>query len=193
MSKQRDIEKEFLSNIIEDKKHPTRKKGINSKQKGNSFERIIAKVFSERFNRSFARTVSSGAYTGGKNVKNAEVLSEEQLLIFASDIRCPKDFAFSIECKSYKALDFYDLFNESSNLFSWYEQSERDAKLLNKEPLLIVKTNQHKPIVFVEMDYLIKHPCSDKKPVFIHKCKACFWLEDLLTFSDSFFFIDGQK
>ena len=186
MSKQRDIEKEFLDNVIDEKHHP--KKRVNSKQKGNSFERNVAKLFSERFKKPFARTVSSGAYTGGSNVKNASNLTEEQLLIFASDIRCPKDFAFSIECKSYKSLDFYDLFNESSHLFDWYNQSETDAKLLNKEPLLIVKTNQHRPIVFVGMDYLMRHPYSDKKPVFIHKYKACFWLEDLLTFSDSFFF-----
>lgn len=184
------IEREFLEEVVEDRQRSTRRKGINSKQKGNAFERVIAKTFSERFGKSFARTVSSGAYTGGKNVKNAQVLSEDQLLIFASDIRCPKEFRFSIECKSYKEISFYDLFNKKSILYDWYAQSSTDAALLKKSPLLIVKTNNHKPVVFVPLEELISHSI-EVKPVFIHENRGCFWLEDFLTIDDSFFFLSS--
>ena len=136
----------------------------------------------------FSRTIGSGNYTGGKNAHNADTLSEEQRLMFVSDLRTPKNFAFSIEHKFYAKIDFYDLFNKSSNLFEWYEQSETDSKLLNKSPLLIVKTNQHKRIAFVKLDYLLKHKINIQ-PVFIHKDRACFWLEDLLKAPDDFFFL----
>lgn len=179
------IEEEFLTDV-EIKTHSKRRKSINSKQKGNSFERNIAKLLTERFGKEFRRTVSSGAYTGGLNVKNAEFLTESQLLVFVSDIRTPEDFKFSIECKSYKSIDFYDLFNKSSNLYSWYKQSETDAKLLKRNPLLIVKTNNHKPIVFVKIS---DAPQPDKlAPVFIHEGRCVYWLEDLLTLSESYFF-----
>lgn len=179
-----DLEREFLSDEINVKTHPKKRKSINSKQKGNSFERTIAKLLTERFGREFRRTVSSGAYTGGMNVKNADSLTESQLLIFVSDIRTPEDFKFSIECKSYKEIGFYDLFSKSSNLYSWYEQSETDSKLLKRSPLLIVKTNNHKPIVFVKLEVAPK----TIKPVFIHEGRCCYWLEDLLTLPDSYFF-----
>lgn len=182
------IEEEFLKEVVPDKQRPTRKVVINCKRKGNSFERTVAKILSERFNLVFARTVSSGAYTGGQNVKNADALTEEQKLIYTGDIRCPVNFVFTVECKNYKSLDFYDLFNTSSVIYSWYRQSESDSKLLNKKPLLIVKTNNHKPIAFVDVKYLLEKKVDTSKVVFTHKGKAVFWLDDLLKFSDDFFF-----
>lgn len=183
------IEEEFLNEVVETKTRSTRRKGINSKNKGSNAERELAHILNERFKGyTFARSVSSGAYTGGQNRGRAETLDESQLLVFAGDIRVPKNFNFTIEHKFYKSLDFYDLFNPSSKLFDWYSQSEADAKMVNKEPLLIVKTNNHKRIAFVNMSYLVKHPNINSNIVFIHKAKGCFWLEDLLKEPDSFFF-----
>lgn len=186
------IEDEFLSEVVGDKIKSTRRKGINSKKKGNKGELDCTKLLNERFDGKalFHRNVMSGAYVGGQNVENTKTLTEEQMLAFAGDISCNNaKFKFTIEHKFYEKLDFYDLFNASSKLFEWYGQSETDAALVHKEPLLIVKTNNHKRIAFVNMSYMIRNPYLDNdKIVFIHKGKACMWLEDLLTAPDSFFF-----
>ena len=158
------IEKEFLGEVIPDKLHPKKRK--NCKAKGNRGELECVNILKERFpGKVFSRTMGSGNYTGGKNAHNAETLTEEQILLFAGDVRCPKEFKFSIEHKFYANLDFYDLFNKSSNLFKWYEQSETDARLLKKFPMLIVKTNQHKRIVFVKLE----HASKSLKPVLYMK------------------------
>lgn len=185
-----DIEKEFLGDELPKEKIRPKKQSINSKRKGNTGESECVKILKERFpNEIFSRTMGSGNYTGGKNVKNAATLTEEQLLMFTGDIRAPKNFVFAIEHKFYAKIDFYDLFNKKSKLYEWYEQSESDARLLKKEPLLIVKTNNHKRIVFVPMDYLVKHLLTDtNKVIFIHGNKACMWFEDLLKEPDTFFF-----
>lgn len=189
-SKMDDIESEFLGTDVPDKQRSTRKKTINAKKKGNRGELDAVNILKERFpGKIFSRTMGSGNYTGGQNAKNAATLTEEQKLMFVSDIRTPKEFNFSIEHKFYAKIDFYDLFNKSSDLHKWYEQAETDAKLLERSPMLIVKTNQHKRIVFVKMDYLMKHPyVSQDKVVFIHEGWVCFWFEDLLDSPDSFFF-----
>ena len=181
-----DIEKEFLNEVVPDKQRSTRRKSINSKRKGNSGELECVHILKERFpNMEFARTMGSGNYTGGKNAKNAETLTEEQILMFAGDIRCPKEFKFSIEHKFYASLDFYDLFNKSSKLYSWYNQATSDANLLNKTPMLIVKTNNHKRIAFIKIN--VATEIKEIQPTFVHEGWCCYWLEDLLKAEDSFF------
>jgi len=178
------IEEEFLTQIIPDKQR-TKKRTKNSKRKGNKGEYDLVKILKERFpDKIWSRTFGSGAYTGGLNAGHAKLLNEDQKLLFVSDVRCPKEFKFTIEHKNYEKIDFYDLFNKSSNLFSWYEQAEADAKLLNKSPLLVVKTNHHKRIVFVKIDAAPK----TLKPVFVHEGRCCYWLEDLLTLPNEYFF-----
>lgn len=181
------IEDEFLNNVVEDKIKSTRKKGINSKRKGNSNELQCVYLLNKRFpNYTFARSVASGAYTGGMNQSRAETLTNEQKLVFAGDIRVPTNFKFTIEHKAYANASFWDLFNKSSDLYKWYEQSNTDAKNINKEPMLIVKYNNHKRIVFFNIDYLVSHKAP--KPIFIHENKGCYWFEDVLCWEDSFFF-----
>jgi Holliday junction resolvase len=187
-----DIENEFLENILPDKQRPRKKK--NSKVKGNTGERELVKILTERFpNKIFTRTMGSGNYTGGKNAYHANILDESQKLLFVADIRTPKEFKFSIEHKFYNSIDFYDLFNKSSNLFSWYTQSATDAKLLKKQPLLVVKTNRHKRIAFLPLEVLLNEPSLKDSVVFIHNNHACMWLEDLLKAPDSFFFDESVK
>lgn len=179
------IEEEFLGDVVDDKQRSKKRKSVNQKKKGNRGELDAANILKERFpGKIFSRTMGSGNYTGGKNAKNAELLNEDQKLLFVSDIRTPKEFKFSIEHKFYAKIDFYDLFNKSSNLYKWYEQAESDSKLLDRSPMLIVKTNQHKRIVFIKLNMASKK----LKPVFIHEGWCCYWLEDLLTLPDDFFF-----
>ncbi len=181
------IEDEFLKEVIPDKQRSNRKKSLNSKKKGGRGERECKDIFNNRFKNIaiFSRTPGSGNYVGGANAYKAKNLSEEQLQMMTSDLFCNNaKFKFSIEHKFYANLDFYDLFNKSSNLFKWYEQSETDARLLKKFPMLIVKTNQHKRIVFVKLE----HASKSLKPVFVHEGRCCYWLEDLLTLPDEYFF-----
>ena len=104
------IEEEFLSEV-ETKiktKPKARKKSINSKRKGSAAELDLAHILNERFQGyTFARSVQSGAYTGGFNQSRAEALTEEQKLVFSGDIRVPKNFKFTIEHKAYAEFDFF--------------------------------------------------------------------------------------
>ena len=55
-------------------------------------------------------------------------------------------FPFSIECKN----------TERLNLYQAYSQCIDNSKELH-EPLLIVKKNQHRPLVVIDAEYFIKH------------------------------------
>lgn len=181
------IEEEFLTEVetkIKSRPSP-RKKGINSKRKGSAAELSLVHELNDRFkNYTFARSVQSGAYTGGFNQYRAEALTEEQKLVFSGDIRVPKNFKFTIEHKAYATLDFWELFNKGSNLYKWYDQSETDARNVGKKPMLVVKINNHKRIVFIKTEDMPK----DLPSVFIHENRGCFWLDDLFSLPDEYFF-----
>ncbi len=154
---------------------------LNSKSKGNTNERDCAKLLNSRFGDGlFGRAVSSGAWVGGNNRYRASVLSEEQRLAFTSDLICPVWFRFVIECKAYAdKATIWDFFNESSSINQWIIQVQSDADFAKKEPLLIVKYNNHKRIVF----------SHDKVNDYYFEYKGwfCYWLEDFLKLPDVFF------
>lgn len=159
------------------------KKESIQKKKGNNNENECRKILDERFKgiTNFHRSPSSGAFVGGSNFYRKEQLNESQNLIFVGDIYCSRDdFIFTIEHKAYNEASFWDLFNESSDLHSWMEQAQHDADSVNKKPLLIVKYNNKKRIVFTH-----EKPFQE---VFSHRGWNCYWLEDLLTLPDDFFF-----
>lgn len=177
------IEDEFLSDVVETKTHAKKRK--NSKVKGNRGENDLVHILNERFKGyTFARSVSSGAYTGGSNQSRANSLTEEQRLVFSGDIRIPVNFKFTIEHKFYNSFEFWWLFSDKSTLYEWYKQSETDAKNVNKKPMLIVKCNNHKRIVFVNIEDAPKKI----RPVFVHENKCCYGLEELLILEDEYFF-----
>ena len=185
------IEEEFLSEV-ETKiktKPKARKKSINSKRKGSAAELELAHILNERFQGyTFARSVQSGAYTGGFNQSRAEALTEEQRLVFSGDIRVPKNFKFTIEHKAYAEFDFWWLFNLKSELYNWYEQSATDARNVGKIPMLVVKINNHKRIAFIPTDVLPEPGDGVPMPIFFHNGRACYWFDDLLKLPDEYFF-----
>lgn len=156
---------------------------INQKKKGSNSERECAKILNERFGEGlFRKTIFSGAYVGGSNRKSGETLTEEQKLMFASDIRCPVNFKYVVEHKAYAdKATIWELFNEKSDLNSWIKQVEGDADFVNKLPMLVVKYNNHKRIVFIK-EKTLQH-------VFKYKDWYCLWFEDLLKEENSFFFL----
>ena len=190
------IEEEFLGSVIDEKLRSSRKKTKNTKAKGNRGERDCKDILNKRFEgiAVFSRTPMSGAYVGGANREKKDYLTEAQKEMMTSDIFCNSSkFKFSIEHKNYSKdkATIWEFFNEKSDLHSWYEQSERDAKSIGKMPLLIVKYDNHKRIVYVPFDYVKKY-FSEKnislETVFFHRGRLCYWLEDLLTLPDDFFF-----
>jgi len=96
-----------------------------AKQKGNAWERDVAKDLSETFNENFIRVPNSGAYTGGANVYRIDQLTEQQKRMMDGDIMVPPCLSrYKIECKNYKAFDFHQLFNENKTLDKWIKQAE---------------------------------------------------------------------
>lgn len=159
-----------------------------SKQKGNAFERKIAKTFSDKFSErfngkeSFRRSVTSGASFGGSNSINAETMLEEHQ-IDIGDIMTPRQFKFTIECKHYKTpVSINGLFSNDKKLDEWIEQSVLQAKLAKKDFLLIIKWNDVKEIVItpVKVESIENYHYYNK--YYIYR------LEDLLKLPDSFFF-----
>lgn len=188
------LEDEFLTEVettIKTQK-TKRKKGINSKRKGNSSENEVRKILDERFSfTNFHRSPSSGAFVGGSNFYRKEELNKSQNLVFVGDIYCSReDFKFTIEHKAYAEASFWDLFNESSDLHSWMKQAEHDAESVGKQPMLIVKYNFHDRIVYLKKNYIDSLDCSNLETyaIFSHNGWYCFWFEDLLKETDSFFF-----
>lgn len=117
---------------------------VNGKQKGNSWERDIANMFSEEFEDTFRRVPNSGAIVGGLNRKLIkEGLRQDAVEILAGDIIVPKDFPFSLECKSYQDFEFHRVVQGScKTLDGWIEQAESDANVSKKDFLLIMKFNR---------------------------------------------------
>ena len=96
-----------------------------AKQKGNAWERDVAKDLSETFNENFIRVPNSGAYTGGANVFRIDQLTEQQKRMMDGDIMVPPCLSrYKIECKNYKTFDFHQLFNENKTLDKWIKQAE---------------------------------------------------------------------
>ena len=96
-----------------------------AKQKGNAWERDVAKDLSVTFNENFIRVPNSGAYTGGANVFRIDQLTEQQKRMMDGDIMVPPCLSrYKIECKNYKAFDFHQLFNENKTLDKWIKQAE---------------------------------------------------------------------
>lgn len=156
-------------------------KAGNQKQKGNRTENECAKILNKRFkDKSFRRVPQSGAMFGQSNKIGTENVDEEIKSSLSGDILCPINFKYSIEHKAYQSADFWYFWNESSDLHSWMNQCQNDANFSKKLPMLVVKFNNHKRIVFIheKLDgYILEH-----------RGWYCYNFEELLRQGDEFFF-----
>ncbi len=127
-----------------------------SKQKGNSFERKIANLFSETFEKhtgisnAFRRNIDSGSFFGAKNQKRIETHLTDNACF--GDIMTPDSFKFSIECKHYKTPpSFSALVKQEFKLFdTWIAQAKQDAANAEKAMLVVIKFNNVPEFVIVE-------------------------------------------
>lgn len=110
-----------------------------SKAKGSAFEAKIAKQLSEEFGKEFRRVPLSGALDWMKG-----------------DIIVIKDtawFPYCIECKHYKEIQWNNfLTSKTTNMYSFWEQTVREAEVMGKNPLLIFRWDRSKDYVAYDDD-----------------------------------------
>lgn len=102
-----------------------------NKNKGKSYERVVAKHLSAVTGLSFLRVPNSGAFVGGMNFHRSEVLSKEQIGMFEGDIITPVEWNHvRLECKFYKEITWSSLFSDGgeSKVNSWIEQNEQGTR-----------------------------------------------------------------
>lgn len=114
-----------------------------SKAKGNSWELEVAKFLSEKYNASFLRVPSSGAFVGGKNNFRKSTIDQAQLQSKKGDIHPPQDWKhFNVECKSYADFPFHQLwFADVKILDSWIAQ-QKDVEDEGDLNLILIKISR---------------------------------------------------
>jgi len=145
---------------------------INSKGKGDKFEREVSKFLSGHFkdilkvDNAFQRNRSSGAYLGGKNSHRAIGMLEEQKIV--GDIITPSNFVYEIECKHYRTPPTYKqlITGKIAQWDKWIKQALSDVKTSGKySMMLFIKYNLNPEIIIVEKT---KFPLEEIKPVYYY-------------------------
>jgi len=165
-----------------DKLRKPKRTRINSRTKGNTFERKIAKLLNENFSTDeFSRSPGSGAFASTHKLP-------EHLKIFG-DLITPKEFKFCIECKKgYNKENLYSLYNYSSDLWEFINQCEKDSQSCDKLPLIIYQQDRQKPLAITRKgtfpDYIQHIDFTNEE-----KEKYCMYLlDDLLNLEHYWFF-----
>ena len=153
-----------------------KKKRVNSRRKGNAFERKMASSLNERFDtKEFARTPGSGAFaTTHKNLP-------EHLKI-QGDLITPQNFKFVIECKSGYTLELDDPFKKNSDLWDFINQAKRDASTANKDWMVIYKKTRRTTLVIVGNSHPVHRRMEINGEYFVYA------YEDFVRLDDSWFF-----
>lgn len=166
---------------------------INSKNKGNTYERKISTLFSDRFaeftgiKKSFRRNADSGSFFGGSHFTRTEEYDTTKATF--GDIITPSHFNYSIECKHYKEPPkLGSILNQKvGDWDSWIKQAEQDSENSKKKVLLIVKYNNVDEMVF------IKDAIEGHEPVLLYNGYKVYKLVTFLSQDDSSFFTDEVK
>lgn len=108
----------------------------NSKKKGNKAERELCKWFKEWTGFPFTRVPASG----GLRWKNTNATAGD---IICDDERHSRRFLLSVECKSYKDINFEHLILglKRTKILEFWEQSINDANRSQKFPILFMRYN----------------------------------------------------
>lgn len=110
--------------------------------KGSSFERKVAKMFSEWCGHKVNRTPLSGGWGNAAAHGTCGDLVVEK--------KYQKLFPFTIECKCHEKWCLDDLLhNEKSQIYKWWNQAKVEARHAKKIPLLVMARNFVQPIIFM--------------------------------------------
>lgn len=160
---------------------------MTAKSKGNTFERKISKLLSDRFkaltglDQSFRRNIDSGSFFGGSNQRR-KITHDLDNACFG-DIMCPVGFKFSLECKHYKTPPGLGVIvaSKSKQWDGWLEQAEQDSENSGKRLMVIIKYNNIEEFVFLKESI-------DIDSIFNYGVYKAYRLSDLLNLPDDFFF-----
>lgn len=132
------------------------KKRKNGRAKGQSFERVVAKILSTWWGEEFHRTPSSGGLHWKRdNRVTGDVVTPEN-----------SNFPFSIECKKVEGWNFEQLLKDTGEISNWWNQCFRDSNEVDKIPLLIFSKNRS-PIYYMTLRDSIQNLFEEHKNFFI--------------------------
>lgn len=135
---------------------------INSRAKGATFERFVAKTISEWWGCDARRTPLSGGWGAAVTAGDIILLPpEKDDPEFDSRFARYRDWPFSVECKAHKELSIDALFHspDKSPLSKFLVQCCIAASRENRIPLLVAKRNNGKPLAFIVLPKQTKFPC----------------------------------
>jgi len=135
------------------------------KIKGSAYEAKIALLLSKEFGKEFRRVPLSGAIDYLKG-----------------DIWMPHDtawFPYCIECKHYAAIEWNNLLtSKTTDMYSFWAQTVREAGVMHKKPLLIFRWNRSKDFVAFSDEIIVDNYIEIKS--FGHQFKIAL-LSEWLT------------
>ena len=108
---------------------------VQSKRKGNKWERVVAKWLTTWSGYKFERNrAGSGSWWSNKDSVSDITCTDER-----HAHRCK----ISVECKSYKDIRFEHVLlgNKNCDIIDFWEQASRDAKRAHKVPILCMRYN----------------------------------------------------
>jgi hypothetical protein len=154
----------------------SKKKRVNSRRKGNTFERKVAKMLNEAFHsKEFCRTPGSGAFaTTHQNLPDH--------LKIHGDLITPKNFLFVIECKNGYDIQLDDPFKRKSDFWSFIRQAQSDAEASNKKWLVVYQKTRRTALVVVGERYNLN------KEMVVDGTYYIYTLADFLTLPKDTFF-----
>tara|TARA_R110000823_G_scaffold302375_1_gene423571 strand:- start:19 stop:531 length:513 start_codon:yes stop_codon:yes gene_type:complete len=159
-----------------------KKKRVNSRAKGSTFERSIAKILNDRFKTTeFSRTPGSGAF--------ATTHTLPDYLKIYGDLITPLNFKYCIECKKgYNKENLYSLYNYSSDTWKFIDQCEKDSEKCQKIPMVIFKQDRQKTLAIVPYNIIYK----SNNYIEIHKEEKRYriYLFDDLLNEDDYLWLD---
>ena len=156
-----------------------KKKKVNSRAKGSTFERQIAKLLNNRFNTTeFSRTPGSGA------VATTHTLPD--YLKIYGDLITPIKFKYCIECKKgYNKENLYSLYNYSSDTWKFIDQCQKDSDKCDKIPMVIFKQDRHPTLAIVPSN--IPYQATNFIEIYKEgKVYRVYLFDDLLKEADSY-------
>ena len=162
-----------------------KKKRKNSRAKGSTFERSIAKTLNDRLGTTeFSRSPGSGAFATTHTLP-------EHLKIYG-DLITPENFKYCIECKKgYNNQNLYSLYNYSSDLWGFLDQCLKDSEKCDRIPMVIFKQDRQPTLAIIP-----NHVPTNKlqpyieifkeEPPMTRRVYRIYKFEDLLDDYDSF-------
>lgn len=163
-----------------------KKRKADGGRKGKHGERLLCKLFTERFDKEFSRSIGSG--NRWSQVANMPSHAKDT---FTGDVCAPEGFLFSIESKNgYEdKIDLGNLFcSKNKTLDGWLKQAVKEAKDCGRLPLLCWKRKRKSWVVFIRIEDKPNKFDDSDLTYMVYSNWHCLSLDNLLKSADSFFF-----